>query len=110
MPTVFAEQVVLEFVGVGQVAVVGKRDTVRRIDVKGLRLGRRGTARRRVAHMRDTHVAGQIDHVLVVEHVARQTVGLAQIQATFVAGHDARRVLAAMLQHQQGVIQRLVDR
>jgi hypothetical protein len=58
----------------------------------------------------DPHVARQVDHVLVVEDVAREAVVLAQVHATVVAGHYPRRVLSTMLQHLQGIVERLVDR
>ena len=46
----------------------------------------------------------QLQHVPLLEHVAHQAAALAQEQLAFVAGHDARGVLAAVLQHRQRVI------
>jgi hypothetical protein len=61
--------------------------------------------------VRDADLAAQAEHVLVgVEHVAHQPVVLAQVQLVAVARDDAGRVLAAVLQHRQRVVQLLVDR
>ena len=107
---VLGEQLTLQFLRVGQIAVVRQGDTVGRIDVKGLRLSRRRTACGRIPDVAYAHGAAQFDHVLHIEHVARQTIVLAQMQFTALASHDPGRILTAMLQHQQGVIQRLIDR
>src|SRR3546814_5488169 len=45
----------------------------------------------------------------VVEHVAHQSVALVHAQLGAVGGGDARRVLAAVLQHGQSVVQRCRD-
>ena len=85
-------------------------DAVGRVDVERLRLGRAVAAGRRVAHVADADVALQLQHVPLLEHVAHQAVVLAQEQRALVLGHDARRVLAAVLQHGQRVVDLLVDR
>ena len=94
---------------VGQVAVVREADAVRRIDVERLRLGGAVAAGRRVAHVADADVALELQHVPLLEHVAHQADVLAQEQLAFVLGHDARGVLAAVLQHGQRVVDLLVD-
>ena len=54
VPQVLPEQLVLQLLGVGEVAVVPEHDAERRIDVERLRLGRRpGGARGRIARVRD---------------------------------------------------------
>ena len=107
---VFAEQFVFEFGGVGEVTVVGERQTERRIDEERLCLGRRIATGGRIAHMADAHVAVKRVHVAGVEHVAHQAIVLAQIHVTSVAGENAGGVLAAMLHHRQTVVNSLIDR
>jgi hypothetical protein len=48
-------------------------------------------------------------HVTLLEHVTHQAHVLAQVQLAVVLGHDAGRVLAAVLQHGQRVVELLVD-
>jgi hypothetical protein len=45
-----------------------------------------------------------------MEDVANQTIVLAQAQLIAVAGHDAGRVLSAVLQNRQRIIDGLVNR
>ena len=59
--------------------------------------------------MADADVAAQLEHVLALEHVAHQACALVQAQAFAVDRGDAGRVLAAMLQHGQAVVQRRRD-
>ena len=59
--------------------------------------------------MGDAHVAEQIAHVAGAEHVAHQAVALVHVEGAALAGDDAGRILAAVLQHQQAVIEQLVD-
>ena len=59
--------------------------------------------------MTNADVAGQGEHVAGVEDIAHETVVLAQKQLVSVTGCDARRVLAAVLQHGQGIIDVLID-
>ena len=107
---IFADQHVGELRRVGQVAVVREADAVRRVDVERLRLGRAVATGRRIAHVADADVALQLQHVPLLEHVAHEADVLAQEQLAFVLGHDARGILAAVLQHGQRVIDLLVDR
>jgi len=59
--------------------------------------------------MGNAHPASEIEHVLGSENITRQSVVLAQMQAASLAGNNTRRILAAMLQNQQGIIKLLVD-
>ena len=60
--------------------------------------------------MADVDVALQALHVPRLEHIADKAIGLAQAEMVQgVDGDDTGRVLAAMLQHRQCVIDRLVD-
>ena len=88
--------------------LVNADEVKRRVDVERLGLGRRGTTGGGIADVADAHLSRQVDHVLVVEHIAREAVFLAQMQSTFVAGHDPGGILPAVLQHQQGIIEFLV--
>ncbi len=60
--------------------------------------------------MRDARIALQGAHVAGAEHIAHQTVALVQMEGVAVYGGDTRRILPAMLQYLQPVIQQLVDR
>ena len=92
-----------------EIAVVGQADSMRTVDVKRLRLACADTARGRVAHMAYTHIAFQSEHVAHPKNIAHQAVVLALVQFETIAGHDARRILAAMLQNGQRIINRLID-
>jgi hypothetical protein len=108
MAPVLAHQQLGKLGGVGEVAVVPEADAVRRVDVERLGLGGTRTAGRRIAHVADTDVALQPQHVALLEDVAHQAVALADEQPP-VLGHDAGGVLAAMLQHRQRIVDGLVD-
>ncbi|MNY83218.1 hypothetical protein D3C86_2258370 [compost metagenome] len=53
-------------------------DAVGRVDVERLGLSRGRTARGRVTHMANAHVADQALHVTLMEHVTHQAIVLAQ--------------------------------
>ena len=59
--------------------------------------------------MADADVALQPQHVALLEDIAHQAVLLAHEQLAVVAGHDARGILAAVLQDRQRVIDLLID-
>ena len=86
-----------------------KRQTVRGIHVQRLRQGGTAAAGGGIAHMGDAHLAGKAVHMAWTKNVLDQPVVLAQIQLAVIAGHNAGRVLAAMLQYRQGVIQTQAD-
>ena len=81
-----------------------------RVYVERLCLGRLSTASGRVAHMPHPNIAGKAFHVPLAKHVAHQTVTFAYAQALVAAGHNARGVLAAVLQNRQRVVNSLVHR
>jgi hypothetical protein len=58
----------------------------------------------------DADVTCELEHVLLLEHVAHQTGGLVRAEAALKGGHDAGRVLATMLQYGQGIVEPLVHR
>ncbi len=60
--------------------------------------------------MTDTHVALELHHVPSLKHVPDETVVLAQVDAMAIAGDHAGRVLTAMLNDRQAVVDGLVDR
>lgn len=59
--------------------------------------------------MGNAHPAPEIEHVLGSENITRESVVLTQMKAASLAGNNTRRILAAMLQNQQGIIKLLVD-
>src|SRR5690606_38727989 len=63
----------------------------------------------RVAAMADAYVAAQAEHAGLVEHVAHQAATLVQAQAAAVQRGDAGRILAAVLQDGERVIERRGD-
>jgi hypothetical protein len=107
---IFDEEVALEILGIREVAVVGKHDAVGRIDVEGLSLGRAGRAGGGVTDMADTHVAAQLDHVARTEDIPRKTVVLAQMELVALTGDDTSGILSPVLEHEQRIVERLVDR
>ena len=109
MPPVFPNQHLRQLAGIGQIAVVPEADAVRRIDVEGLRILRAVGAGGGIANMADADVALELEHVLLLKHIAYQAGVLAHEKLTGLSRHDARRVLAAVLQNCQRVIDRLID-
>ena len=107
---VVLEHLFLELFPVGQVAVVGQRDAERCVDVERLRFFLARRTGGRVTAVADARVALQRTHITGTEHVAHQAVGLVHGEHAAVIGSDTCRVLAAVLQQQQCVIQQLVDR
>jgi len=104
------EQLVLEFLGVGEIAVVGHGNPVGRVHVERLRLGGGLGPRRGIATMPDAHVALQAHHVTGVEHIPNETHRLAHVELAGLARHDPRGILTAMLQHGQPIIEGLIHR
>ena len=57
MTFIQAKQLVANFIGVGEVAIVRQSQTIRRIDIKWLGFFQAiDIARRRIAHMTDAHI------------------------------------------------------
>jgi hypothetical protein len=98
-----------ELGGVGEVAVVREADAIGRVDVERLRLGGAVTAGGRIAYVADADVAPELEHVMLLEHVAHQPRALAHAQRAFRGHHDAGGILAAVLQHRQRIIDPLID-
>ncbi len=109
MTAVLADQHIRQFQRIGQIAVMGQADAVRRIHVEGLRLGCAIGARGGIAHMADAHVAAQFQHVVLLEGIAHQTAALADRQRAAGGRGDAGGVLAAVLQHRERIVQTLID-
>ena len=105
------EQLGLERVRIGQVAVVHQHDAEGRIDVERLRLFlAEGVAGRRVARLAQAAVARQRAHVAGAKHVLHHALGLVHEELAILLRHDAGRILPAVLQQQQRVIDQLIDR
>jgi hypothetical protein len=104
------EQFLLERRGIGQVAVVHQHDAVRRVDVERLRfLFVERVARGRVANLAEPHRSGQAAHVARAKDVAHHAARLVHEALGALHRDDAGRVLAAVLQQQQRVVDQLVD-
>ena len=111
MPAIHAEHLVLELLGIGQVAVVAKNDAEGRIHVERLRLGKVvGRTGGRVADMADAPVTGQRTHVAGAENVADQPRPLVQMKGIAFRRCNTGGILPAVLQYHQPVIEQLVDR
>ena len=104
------EELALQLLAVGQVAVVAERHAERRVHVERLRLevGERG-AGGGIAAVADAGGAHQVAHVARAEHVLHEARALVHVEDRALARHDARGVLAAVLQQEQAVVQQLVD-
>ena len=105
MAKVFLEQIPTQFGRVGEIAIVSQAQTVRRINIKGLRQGRAGTACRGVSDMTDTHIASQSLHVPRPKDILDQSIVLAQIQFAIVTRGNTCGILPAMLQYSQRIVQ-----
>ena len=82
----------------------------RRIDIKRLRLVfTESVACCGVAHLAQTHVAGQGAHIAGAKHIAHHALGLVHEKLAPLLGDDTGRILPAVLQQQQAVINQLVD-
>ena len=111
MPAVALEELLLERLGVGEVAVVGQGDPERGIHIEGLRLFlTHGRTRRGVADMANARTARQRPHVAGAKDVPHQPAALVNREGAAAAGADTGCVLSPMLQKQQSVIQQLVGR
>ena len=108
VPELLAKHLLPELPGVDQVSVVCERYPVGRIDVEGLRFVGRFASRRGITDVSDPHGASERIHVVRLEHVPHHAVCLALVDGA-AAGHDAGRVLPAMLQGGQRVNQILAD-
>ena len=67
----------LELVGVDEVAVVRETNAIRRVHVERLRFRQTRAAGRRIPDVAQAHVAGELQHVPLEEHVADEAVALA---------------------------------
>jgi hypothetical protein len=110
VPSIFPNQHLGQLASIGQIAVVSQADAVRRIDVEGLRILRTVGTGGGVTNMADADVALELEHVLLLKHIAYQAGVLAHEKLAALRRHDARGVLAAVLQHCQRVIDPLIDR
>jgi hypothetical protein len=109
MAAVLAADDLGELRGVGQIAVVGETDAVGRVHVERLGLGDAVATGGGIADMPDADIAFQLEHVLLLEHIAHQATALAHAQPAIPGCRDTRRILTAMLQHRQSVINTLID-
>ena len=105
-----AEQLGAQGLGVGQVAVVHHDDAKGRVHIERLRfLFAESVARRGIAYLPQARVARQSAHVAGAEHVTHHALGLVHEELAVQLRGNASRILAAVLQEQQSVIDQLVD-
>jgi hypothetical protein len=110
MTPIFAGDDLGQLLRIGQVAVMGKTDSIGCIDIEGLRLGGAVTSGGGIAHVADTIVATQFEHMVLLKNIPHQATALAGVQLTLHRGRDTRRVLPAVLKHGQRIIDALIDR
>ena len=108
---ILAEKIVLQLLGIGEIAIVSEHDAEGGVHVERLRFRRRpGRAGRGITRVGDAGVTHQRTHVAGAEHVAHHAAALVHVEGRALGGDDARGILPAMLQHQQTVIEQLVYR
>ncbi len=75
--TFLFKQLFTQLVGIGQIAIVGKRDAIRGVNVKRLSLRGAGTASSRITNVTDPHITLQTLHMAGFKHIVYQAVRLA---------------------------------
>ena len=106
---VLPEQLAFELVGIGQIAVVTEHDTERRIDMWAADSpARPRRAGGRITRVRDAACAEKAAHIASAKYVAHHAAALVHMECRTLGGNNAGCVLAAMLQHQQTIIEQLV--
>jgi hypothetical protein len=95
---------------VRQIAIVREDNSIRRVDVKRLRLGHRRASGSRVAHMTDAHIAQQPRHIVCFEDIREQAIPLLEVKPAIKVRRNARGILAAMLKHRKAFIENRADR
>ncbi|MND41941.1 hypothetical protein D3C80_327000 [compost metagenome] len=103
------ELLLLERLGVGEVAVVGQHHAVGRVHVKRLGFSGTGAACGGISDMSYADMPLQSLHVAHFKHILHQAVGLALPEVSTVNGHDPGGILSPVLQHRQGVVEGLID-
>ncbi|MNQ74601.1 hypothetical protein D3C85_893620 [compost metagenome] len=107
---VVLEHFQLQLFPVGQVAIVRQGDAEWRIHIERLCFLFARRTGRRVTAMADARRALQRTHVTRTEDVTHEAVGFVHGKHTAVIGRNPCRVLTAMLQEQQCIIEQLIDR
>jgi hypothetical protein len=100
---------VAQFIGVGQIAVVGNTDTIGRVNIKRLRQSWTRAAGRRITNMADANVTHQSCHMLIEEDISRQADAFANMKFTIVVGDNTSGILTAMLQDSQRIIEPYIN-
>ncbi len=59
--------------------------------------------------MADTDISRQAKHMPGAKDIPHQTIALALLQTVRAPGHDAGRILAAMLENGERIVNRLID-
>jgi hypothetical protein len=105
MPKILLKQALRELIGIGQVAVMGEDNTVRRIDVKGLGFRTGARPGGGVTAMTDTHIPHQPLDIFLLENIPDQAIGLVSVEAgLLITGRNTGRILAAVLNHPERII------
>ena len=97
-PDALGGELVVQLDGIDQVAVVRQRDGAAVVAVDRLRVLPAAGAGRRVAHVADRHVAGERLEAALVEHLGDQPQLALGRDVAALAGRDAGRLLAAVLE------------
>ena len=106
---IVSKHLLAERLGIDEVAVVGKRDPVGGIDVEGLCFLRRLASRGRIADVPDAHAPAQRLHVMRVWKTSRTSPLALRWWTLRSQVNDAGRVLPAMLERGERVVQVLID-
>ena len=108
---ILTEHLLLQYLGIGQVAVVAEDDPERGVDIERLCLpGVERRPRGGITAVSDAGAARERAHVPGAKHVAHHPGPLVHVERLVFRRDDPGCVLAAVLQQQQPVVQQLIDR
>src|SRR5690554_398592 len=108
MAQICTEQILAQFVGIGQIAVMSQSNTVRAVHIERLGFGGTGTACGGIAHMAYANIAHKTVHVTGMENVPHQAIVFTQKKAIILERYNTCRILASVLKYSQRIIKRLI--
>src|SRR5687767_11408158 len=110
MAAIFADEHFRELTRVGEVAVMREHHAVRRVHVERLGFADAIATGGGVADVANADVTAQLQHVVLSEYISHQATALARAKLAFGRGGDAGRILPAVLEHGERIVEALIDR